>query len=81
MAEEQHRLSLGWQVVLLLVCVYLGSKLTAVYGTRLADALGIDFFFGRTMIDIVFAAIVAILGVLAYRGVDQIKRVGRKGRP
>ena len=66
-------LSLLWQVVLLVVCIWIGNMLTNVYGDQLADALNIEFFFGRTMIVVFFAACVAIVGVLVYRGVRALK--------
>ena len=71
MPGEQRQRGLGWQVVLLLVCLGVGRKLTAVYGTRLAGVLHADFEVARTAIVIFFAAVVAIVGILAYRGVQR----------
>ena len=78
---ELGHLSLGWQIVLLTVCIFLGHKLTNSCGPPLAEALGIEYEHGQqTAFEVFFAAVVALAGILAYRTVRSIllRRSGGK---
>jgi hypothetical protein len=68
--RELGQLGLGWQIVLLTVCIFVGHKLTNSFGPSLAESLGIEFEYGQqTAFEVFFAAVVAIIGILAYRAV------------
>jgi len=54
--------------MLFVVCVYVGHKLAVAAGPWLANAIGVEYESGqRTMFGLFFTAVVAIVGVIAYR--------------
>ncbi len=73
------KISLGWQIVPLLVCLWIGVRLTNAYGSSLADCLGAEFLFARPLIVVFFAAVTAIASVLAYRAARFLKRGSQSG--
>ena len=71
--RELGQLSLGWQFVLFLVCICFGHKLTDAYGPWVANVLGVEYESGqRTAIEIFFAAVVAVVGIIVYRAMRSV---------
>ncbi len=76
-------MSVAWQFVLFLVCVYVGHKLTDAFGPWVANVLGVEYESGqRTAIELCFAAVVAIVGIIAYQAMRSVssRRHSEKGQ-
>ena len=71
--RELGQLSLSCQLVLFVVCVYVGHKLTVASGPWVANVLGVEYESGQqTMIGLFFVTVVAMAGIIGYRAIRSV---------